>query len=125
MLLDYLKYFFIMLLLVSIIGYILVVFKEKMTLMDNTIIINKKSVTQEHIDEADLKVFVIDGITLKSGDEIRVFLSKNIKIEGILIGAKLKDKEIVVVTHDDEVKKLKMDLVRKIKVVSKYGKFYK
>ena len=37
----------------------------------------------------------------------------------------MKDNEIILVTHKDEVKKLKVDTIRKIKVVSKYGMFFK
>ena len=121
----FLQIFLIMLLLVSIIGYIFVVLKEKLCLKDNTIIINKKSVTQGHIDETDMKVFVLGGIELNSGDEIKVTLSENRRIEGILIGAKFKENEIMVVTYTDEVEKFKVDRVRKVKIVSKYGRFFK
>ena len=125
MVINYVQSMLIMLLLVSIIGYVLVVIKEKLYLRNNTIIINKNSITQEHIDETDMKVFVLGGVELKSGDEIKFILSENKRIEGILIGAKIKENEIVVVTHTDEVKRFKVDRIKKVKVISKYGKFFK
>ncbi len=115
----------VMLFLVSIIGYILVVIKEKLHLSDNMIILGKSSVTQEHIDETDMKVFSIGGVRLKSGDEVRVVLSNNNKIDGIVIGAKTRNKELLLVTHKDEVKTCKVEKIKKVKIVSKYGHFFK
>lgn len=115
----------IMLFLVSIIGYILVVVKEKLYLSDNIIVLGKKSVTQDHIDETDMKFFSLGGVKLKSGDEIRVTLYNNDKVDGIVIGAKTKNRELLLVTHKDEVKSFELDKIKKIKVVSKYGCFFK
>ncbi|SCG83531.1 hypothetical protein DW1_1963 [Proteiniborus sp. DW1] len=115
----------IMLFLVSIIGYILVVVKEKLYLSDNIIVLGKKSVTQDHIDETDMKFFSLSGVKLKSGDEIRVTLYNNDKVDGIVIGAKTKNRELLLVTHKDEVKSFELDKIKKIKVVSKYGCFFK
>lgn len=115
----------IALLLTSIVGYILVVFKEKAYLRDNTIIIDKKSVTQDSIDEAEIKIFMLGSKELRSGDEIKLITSKNKIIEGIIIGAKIKQNEIILVTHKDEVRKLKVDMIKKIKIVSKYGRFFR
>lgn len=125
MFLDNIIPLLIMLFLVSLIGYILVVLKEKLFLFDNMIIIGKKSVTQEHINDTDMKVFTIGGIKIKSGDEIRLVLLNNLKIDGIVIGAKAKEKELMMVTHSDEVKAFEVKDIRKIKVISKYGKFFK
>lgn len=115
----------ITLLFISILGYILVVIKEKVYLKDNVIIIEKRSVTQDFIDKADIRVFMIGNEELKTGDEIKLITSNNKQVEGIIIGAKMKENELVLVTHRDEVKKLKVDTIRKIKVVSKYGMFFK
>lgn len=113
------------LLLTSIVGYILVVFKEKAYLRDNTIIIDKKSVTQDSIDEAEIKIFMLGSKELRSGDEIKLITSKNKIIEGIIIGAKIQQNEIILVTHKDELTKLKVDMIKKIKIVSKYGRFFR
>lgn len=117
--------FLIVLLLTSIFGYILVVLKEKIYLKDNVIMIEKESVTQDFLDKADIKVFMLGDEELKTGDEIKLITSNNKQVEGIVLGAIMKDNEIILVTHKDEVKKLKVDTIRKIKVVSKYGMFFK
>ncbi|WP_352419935.1 hypothetical protein [Proteiniborus sp.] len=114
----------VMILFVSLIGYILVVLKEKLYLDDNIIIIGKKSVTQEHIDEADMKVFSIGGVKIKSGDEVRVVFSNKNTVDGIVIGAKANNMELLIVTHRDEVKTFKVDKIKKVKIVSKYGSFF-
>ncbi|WIV10783.1 hypothetical protein [Proteiniborus sp. MB09-C3] len=114
-----------MLFMVSIIGYILVVIKEKLYLNDNIIVLGKKSVTQEHIDETDMKIFSIGGVKLKSGDEISVVLLNNNRVNGIVIGAKTKKKELLLVTHQDEVKSFDVEKIRKIKIISKYGSFFR
>ncbi len=110
--------------LVAIFGYILVVIQEKMNLMGNTIIISKKSVTQDFIDEAEIKIFMLGKEEIRAGDEVKLTTSSNNKVSGIIIGAKIKQNEIILVTHNDEVRKLKVDMIKKIKVISKYGRFF-
>ncbi|MFA5524156.1 MAG: hypothetical protein WDA24_07340 [Tissierellales bacterium] len=114
----------LMFLLVSIIGYVLVVIKERLYLNDNMIVLGKKSVTQEHIDDTDMKFFSIGGISLKTGDEIKVILSNNSKVNGIVIGAKKIKKEILVVTSNDEIRSFKIEKIKRIRIVSKYGEFF-
>jgi len=114
----------IMLFIVSIIGYILVVMKERFYLSENVIVLGKKSVTQELIDETDMKFFSIGGINIKSGDEIRIILSNNNKVDGIVIGAKAIEKEILLVTHKDEIKSFSIEKIKKVKLLSKYGSFF-
>ncbi|MBE6082413.1 hypothetical protein EQM13_08045 [Acidilutibacter cellobiosedens] len=123
--LDYLEYIVITLFMVSVIGYILAVVKEKILLKNNIILIDKKSVTQSHIEETDMKEFILDGFRIKSGDELKVFLKDNKKFEGIVIGAKKKEKSILMVTYGDEVKKFSVENIAKFKIISKYGKFFK
>ena len=36
-----------------------------------------------------------------------------------------EENEIVLVTHNDEVKKLKVETIKKIRVISKYGRFFR
>lgn len=120
-----LQLFLITMFVVCMLGYILVVIKEKINLKDNTIVIDKKSVTQDYIDEAEVKVFMLGSQEIRSGDEIKLVLSSNKKIEGIVLGAKVDKNEIMLVTYKDEIKRLKVDMIKKIRVVSKYGKFFK
>ncbi len=120
----YFKYLIIMLFIISVVGYILSVLREKLFLKNNMIVINKKSVTQDHLDEADMKEFIFDGNRVKSGDEVKVVLKGNKRLEGIVIGARKRDRIIILVTHKDEVKKLSIDNIKKFKIISKYGKFF-
>ena len=111
-------------LIISILGYILSVLKEKLYLKNNIIVINKKSVTEKHLKEADMKEFILDGSRVKSGDEIQIVTIGKDKFEGILIGAIKRERSILMVTHDDEIKKFSIDNILKFKVISRYGKFF-
>lgn len=122
--LSYLFDIFFMLFIVSFIGYICVVLKEKINLKNNMIIIDKKSVTQENIAEADMKFFKLGGEHVKSGDEVTIVITEKKKISGIVIGAIKNENVILVVTHNDKIRKLKINKIEKFKVVSKYGKFF-
>src|SRR6056297_2384446 len=122
---SYFEPFVYTFLLVSVIGYILVVLKEKMFLKNNTIIIDKKSVTEEYLKEADIKVFALGGQQIKSGDEVKVVLEGKKRVAGIVIVAKKNDNAILLVTHNDEIQRVKVKKIRKFKVVSKYGQFFR
>lgn len=114
-----------MLFIVSSFGYIFVILKEKIYLKRNIILIDKKSIKQEHIDETDMKEFVLDGNRIKSGDEIKLITNQKRIYNGILIGAKRTENEIMIVTHKDEIKSFKINNIFRLKVTSKYGKFFK
>lgn len=123
-LLVYIQRVLLVLFLVSILGYVLVVLREKYFLKNNVIIIDKKSVTQEDIEKADVKEFIFAGNKVKSGDEIRIITVAKDKFEGILLGAIIKDRSILMVTYNNEIKELSIDNILKFKVISKYGKFF-
>ncbi len=123
--LKHIQKLLIVIFIINIIGYVLSVLKEKIYLKNNIIVINKKSVTQKHLEKADMKEFILDGARVKSGDEVRIITVAKEKIEGIMIGAIKKERSILMVTHDDEIKKLSIDNILKFKIISKYGKFFK
>ena len=114
----------IILLIASLFGYIFAILKEKSYLRNNMVVIDKKAVTQEHLNETDMKEFIIDGLKFKAGDEIQVITKEKKHYNGILIGAKKKDKKILIVTHKDEVKDFEIEDILKFKIISKYGKFF-
>lgn len=120
----YIRIILIMLLLVSLFGYVFVVIKEKLYLSKNIILIDKKSVTQDHIDKTDLKEFLLGGIRMKTGDEVKVTLFGDKNFYGIVIGAIKKDNSLIIVTHSDRIEKLKVNRIKKVKLVSKYGRFF-
>ncbi len=122
--LYYIQQILIFALVISVLGYILSVLKEKLYLKNNIIVINKKSVTEHHLKEADMKEFILDGSRVKSGDEIRIVTMGKNKYEGILIGAIKRERSILMVTHDDEIKKFNINNILKLKIISRYGKFF-
>jgi hypothetical protein len=123
-LLEYIQTILILLFITSVFGYIFVILKEKLYLKNNIVIIDKKIVTPEHLKEADMKEFILDGIRAKAGDEIKVITKEKKKYNGILLGAKKKDKSILMVTHKDEIKVFQIDNIEKFKILSTYGKFF-
>jgi 16S rRNA U1498 N3-methylase RsmE len=113
-----------MLFILSIVGYALVVLKEKYFLRQNVIFIDNKYLTQEDIDETDMNEFIYRGIKMRSGDEVKLIIKGNKRLNGIIIGAKQEDGSIHIITHDNEVVKCKIDNILKFKVVNKYGSFF-
>src|SRR5690554_5445170 len=123
-LLDFIITVLILLFIASVFGYVFTILKEKLYLKNNIIIIDKKVVTEEHLNEADMKEFILDGLRVKAGDEIKVVTKEKKKYNGILIGAKKMEKSILIVTHKDEIKLFKVDNILKFKLVRKYGNFF-
>lgn len=120
----------IMLFLLSLSGYVLVVFKEKFFLKNNMIIIDNKYFKIDMLEETDTKDFMFRGQRVKSGDEVKIVLSeknKNNKIvyKGILLGAKPKEHSIHLLSHDNELVVCKTEYIKKFKITSKYGKFFR
>jgi len=113
-----------MLWIVSVLGYIFTVIKEKLYLKNNMIVIENKSLTQKDLDEADIKEFIFNGVKVRFGDEVKIVTNCNNIFKGILIGATKKDGSIVMVTYDDKVEKLDINNIVQFRLISKYGKFF-
>ncbi|MDR7856410.1 hypothetical protein [Tissierella sp.] len=122
--LEFIQTILIMLFIASIFGYLFVILKEKIYLKNNIVFIDKKVVTQEHLNEADMKEFMLNGLRVKAGDEVKVITKAKEKYNGIVIGAKKREKSIMMVTHRDEIKFFEIDNILKFKIKSKYGKFF-
>lgn len=120
---DFILGFVFMLFVVSLIGYILVVIKEKLYLKNNMIVIDNKHVTEEHLNQTDIKEFYLDGRRIKSGDEIKVINSEKKNIIGTLIGAIADEQSIMLITNNNKILKLKIEDIIEFKIISKYGKF--
>lgn len=120
---DFILGLVLMLFVVSLIGYILVVVKEKLYLKNNVIVIDNKHVTEEHLNQADLKEFYLDGRRIKSGDEIKVVNKEKKNIIGTLIGAIIEEQSIMLITNKNKILKLKIEDISEFKIISKYGKF--
>ena len=120
----YLQIIFILLFITSIFGYIFSTLKEKIYLKNNIILIDKNAITEEHLHSTDMKEFILDGVRVKAGDEIKVVTKEKKKYNGILIGAKKIEKSIMMITHRDEIKSFSIDNILKFKITSKYGQFF-
>ena len=120
---DFILGFILILFVVSLIGYVLVVFREKLHLKNNMIVIDNKHVTEEHLNETDLKEFYLDGRRIKSGDEIKVVNKEKKNIIGTLIGAIAEEQSIMLITNKNKILKLKIEDIIEFKIISKYGKF--
>ena len=111
-------------LLVSIFGYLFSVLRESMNIVNETVRIDSTKVTQQVIDDLDYKVFKLGATRLMIGDEIKVYLRNNQLIRGVVVGAKKNTKELCIVTKKDEVMELKITSIKKLKVITKYGKLF-
>lgn len=117
-------YIIVFLLIVCLAGYALAVMKEKINLKLNVVVIDNKAVTQEQIDEADIKIIYVEGKMMRAGDEIQLKLDTKETIKGILLGVKGSERQMLVFTHSNELKRFAIDTIDKIKITSKYGRFF-
>ncbi|MGM0395785.1 MAG: hypothetical protein ACQEP4_01885 [Bacillota bacterium] len=113
-----------MALFAGILGYTLVVLKEKFYLKNNIIFIDNRYISQDEIEDTDMQEFFLDGTKVKAGDEISIMTKSKEKFKGILIGAIHSDQSIKMVTYANEVIKLKIESINQFKIMSKYGKFF-
>ncbi len=109
---------------VSLFGYLFSVVKEGMNIGKENVQIDSKKITQQIIDDLDYKVFKLGSTKLMIGDEIKIYLRSNELIRGIVVGAKRKTNELCIVTKKDEVLDLKITSIKKLKVITKYGKLF-
>lgn len=112
------------LLILNLIGYILVVLRQKVLLKNNMILINKSSITPRLLEKVDLKEFFVFGEKVKSGDEVKVVTNKKEKLKGILIGISKVEETLLLVTYDDKIRKCDIKDINKFKIISKYGYFF-
>lgn len=108
----------------GILGYTLVVFKEKFYLKNNIIYIDNRFISQEEIEDTDMQEFFLDGTKLKAGDEVSILTKSKEKFKGVLLGAVKKEQSIKIITYANEVIKLKIESINQFKIMSKYGKFF-
>lgn len=123
-LLIVLRNILLVLLILSFLGYTLIVFRQKILLKNNIIFINKKSINEELLNRANLKYFKIDNLKVKSGDEIKIKTKRNKKREGILIGVSEREGLVLIVTHDDRVEEYEITDIKSVKLISRYGYFF-
>lgn len=108
----------------SIASYIFIVLKEKYYLKNNIIIIDNQFVSQESLDNTDMKEFFLNGTRLKSGDEIKVRTKEEETFICTILGGIQREKAIMVITKKNDILKFKIESIKQFKIVSKYGSFF-
>lgn len=114
----------LLLLAISVFGYVMTVIKEKIDLYHDQVHIPSQNLTQMDIDSVDLKAFRVGKVNLMIGDQIMVYLKDNVKVKGTVLGARKKDNSLCLVTPQDELVTLSVPTIRKLKVVTRYGKIF-
>lgn len=113
------------LLFVSLVGYIAVTVKEKIYLAKDVVVIHNKNISQYDIDNVDARCFSIGNLEIMTGDEIKIYQSNFSVVKGMVIGANIQKKTIVVAARNSDLIEIGTNGIKKIKIISRYGKFLK
>lgn len=113
-----------MLFAISIIGYLLCIFKEKYYLWHNKILIDSKGITEEHINEIDTNYFRVGNVEMMAGDEIKIYFNNKSKLRGIVLGAKIQENSLLIITPKDTVELVELKNIKSFKIINKYGKLF-
>ena len=105
-------------------GYILKILKEKFYLNNNIILLDNKNLNHEDIKKLDIKHFMLGTTEIMAGDEVKIILENDNKLTGTVLGANKISNTIAITTRDRTVTELNIKSIRKLKVVSRYGKFF-
>jgi hypothetical protein len=116
-------YFMVTIMVVSFFGYIFCVLKERVDLFNQRIEFKSDSITQDYIDDVEMKSFKLGRKTLLIGDEVKVYLNSKVFIKGVILGAKKSQNKLCLITETDELLELSVSNIRKLKILSKYGRF--
>lgn len=119
-----LLYISIILYILSATGYILAVAREKYYLKNNIVFIENKNVDPEHIKELDVKHFMLGSKEIMAGDEVKILLNNEVCIRGTVLGGNKSENSIAILTDDDAVRRFRVSSIKKLKIISKYGKFF-
>ncbi|MBB6216979.1 hypothetical protein HNQ80_003084 [Anaerosolibacter carboniphilus] len=121
---KYLLNVLMMLFGVSMLGYLLCVLKEKYYLKNNRIVLDGKGITEEHINEIDTNYFRVGKIEIMAGDEVKIYFNNKSKLRGIILGAKIRENSLMIITENDTVELVELKNIRSFKVINKYGKLF-
>lgn len=124
MIYEYFENILFIALVVAIAGYLVAYLKEVLDFKNLRISFKSEKVTQTLIDSLDYKVFKLGDTRLNIGDEIKVYLKDNKTVKGTVIGAKRKIGALCMITDFDEIVELKVNSIKKLKVVTKYGRLF-
>lgn len=121
---QFIQYLLLILLAMSGVGYILAILREKVYMKSNIIVIDNKNLTVEDLKEVDINEFILKGKRVRSGDELKIITLEKEKLNGTLIGGNKSNESLHMSTSKDKVKKLRISKILRLKIVSKYGKFF-
>lgn len=116
--------FLLMLLFLSLMGYVFSVVKETFDFNHAKVQFKSDKVTQNLIDQYDLAIFKLGGLRLNIGDEVKIILNNEEQLRGFIIGARKRLNSLALVTELDEVVELNIRQIRKLKIVTKYGRLF-
>ncbi|MBM7614539.1 hypothetical protein JOC73_001051 [Alkaliphilus hydrothermalis] len=120
---NYLVKPLITLLLVCFIGYFLVVIKEKFYLKNHIILIDHE-VEPDLLENIDIKHFMLGATEIMAGDEVKIKMDNLASVRGTVLGIIKQENSIALLTNTKGVTNLKVSSIRKLKVISRYGKFF-
>ncbi|ABR48956.1 hypothetical protein Amet_2806 [Alkaliphilus metalliredigens QYMF] len=109
---------------ICFVGYVFTVLKEKYYLKNNVVYIENKNIEPKILDKVDIRHFMLGAIEIMAGDEIKVSLDNSNKLSGTVLGANKKENTIILLLSGEEVEFLNIKLIKKLKVISRYGKFF-
>lgn len=114
----------LILLALAVLGYLASAFKETLDFKRAIVRFKSHKVTQNLIDQYDLKIFKLGGLRVNIGDEVKIVLENEVQLKGCILGARKKLDALALVTDFDEIVELNIRQIRKFKIVTKYGRLY-
>ncbi|SCX87223.1 hypothetical protein [Alkaliphilus peptidifermentans] len=106
-----------------LLGYAFTVIKEKYYLSNQIIFLDYKNLEPEDLNRVDIKHFMLGTIEIMAGDEVKVLLENSARIKGTVLGVIKKENSISIISPQG-VKNLKVNSIKKLKIISRYGKFF-
>lgn len=111
------------LLAIRIVRNIVAVLREKIALSNNLIVIESEHISDEDLERAEVKMFMIQGKKIHAGDRIKVITKFKDKIEGLVLGVDTKQ-EALILAADASVVDIQFGKIADVKLISRYGKFF-
>ncbi|GEM_PF-376473 len=113
----------VLLLTASVLCYLACLFEERHYSSKNKIIINSRTLTESYLKLIDMKCFKLGKMKLSIGDEIKLSLIETNKTyKGKVLGIKKYKEKLCLLTDDDNIVEFSVMHIKKLKIVSRYGK---
>ncbi len=113
----------VLLLLVSVTCYLACLFEERRYSCKNKIIIKSRTLTENYLKLIDMKCFKLGKLRLSIGDEIKLRLVESNKTyKGKVLGIRKYKEKLCLLTDDDNIMEFSVVRIKKLKIVSRYGK---